>query len=85
MILVLRTLLCYEENALEESEVGKEWGILESGVLVHLCTNGDLIWDDSEWRDKWMDKFKVYFTGKTDHLENIEGKKENIQWYLASV
>ena len=84
MILVLRNLLSYEDNALEESEVGKRWGFLESGVLVHLCNNGDLIWDGSEWRYRRVDKFKVYFIGKTDHLENMEGKKENIQWYLAS-
>lgn len=41
----------------------------------HLCNNGDLIWDGSEWRHKRVDIFKVYFTGKTDPLENIDGKK----------
>lgn len=29
-----------------------------------------------------MDKLKLYFVGKNDHLENVEGNKENIHLQL---
>lgn len=35
-------------------------------------------------RDK-ADKLKMYFAGKTDHLENVGGNKGRIQWQVFDV